>query len=64
MKFFEIFNGSQKVAEMAEFSDGFAFVHYTVENFPKNQYGRAQAFKVQMTKQSWSYERVEREIDH
>ena len=60
MKLFNIYDKyGIKIAEMAEFSDGWAFLHYIVDNFPKNQFAKAQSLKVQMTKNGWKYERYE-----
>lgn len=61
MKFFNVFDSTHnKIGELAQFSDEWCVLHYTVNTYPKNEWGKARSIKIQITKQNWSYEEVVR----
>lgn len=61
MKFYNIYNElEEKVGEMAVFSDGWAYLHYTIKNiYPKNEWNTERSLKLALTKSNWSYREVE-----
>jgi hypothetical protein len=57
-KFFEVFLNGEKVGEMAEFSDGWCYLHYLVNTFPKNEWANAKKMKTCLIKSGMEYKEV------
>lgn len=55
MKMFEVFCENKKIAELAEFSDGYGYLHYLIDTFPQNEWGRIRTLKKAITKAGWIY---------